>query len=97
MAKADIKMALRRALSDAYAFTQLSELNSGIEAITFDVLLQQELARLKEGEVGRMPPVLDRLNGLETRVHDALDKIKETDPQEFELIDRDEETNTEED
>jgi hypothetical protein len=86
----DPKWSLRTALNDAYAFVQATEFTYGLSSITMDVLLQEELSRLDEGEVGKMPTVKAKLKDLENKVHTALEEIKKTDPQDFELIDEQE-------
>ena len=87
---------LREAINDAYAFVQAMELNAGISSIDFDVLMQQELADLKEGTVSGRPSRLQELDALENRVHDAIDQVKKTDPTAFASQTEDEQVNTEE-
>ena len=87
---------LRAAINDAYAFVLSQELNSGISAIDFDVLMQQELAELKEGTASGRPSRLQELDALKNRVHDAIAQTKKLDPDAFAVQTEGAEVNTEE-
>lgn len=89
-----VKLAMRSALSDAYSYVLANELNYGLEAINFDVLIQMELARLEDGEVTGRGSMKAQIAAMKKRVDDALEAIKKIDPADFDTMGEEEKVNT---
>lgn len=70
-------IAIRRALSDAYAFVEGQKLVQSFSSLTFEELLDQQIERIEGVSTVTRPNEIERISRIEVDVVAAVQKIKQ--------------------
>jgi hypothetical protein len=76
-ATAELGDQLRQSISNAYAFVRGQEVADSFLAITFEEVLDQQIARIEDPGTDIRPNVLDRITKIKENILSAIETIKQ--------------------